>query len=152
VIVTKEGFKAYDDAIAFLSEQKPLAALKWNDALTKAAEFHNTDTGPKGITGHSSSDGTNCFVRLKRYIGEKTGMAENISYGSKNGKLYVLGLVIDDGVLNRGHRTNIYNASLTDVGIALGPHAEYDQMLTMDFCITNPTKNTICSVIQISVA
>jgi len=63
-------------------------------------------------------------------------MGENISFGSyasNAGKRHVLGLVIDDGVPNRGHRTAIYSASYTDVGIALGPHAEYGQMLTMDF-------------------
>ena len=59
-----EGNQAYDDAIAFLAKQKPLAALKWNDALTKAAEFHNADIGPKGLTQHESSDGNSFYTRV----------------------------------------------------------------------------------------
>ena len=59
-----EGNQAYDDAIAFLAKQKPLTALKWNDALTKAAVFHNADIGPKGLTQHESSDGTSFAARL----------------------------------------------------------------------------------------
>lgn len=36
-MTTKEGAKAYQDAIAFLRKQKPMAPLKWNDDLSMAA-------------------------------------------------------------------------------------------------------------------
>ncbi len=118
-----------------MAKQKPLAALKWNDALTKAAEFHNADTGPKGLKQHSSSDGTSFYARVERLSGFFI-TAENldwVEFTKDKGKRHLLRFVIDDGVPSRGHRTNIYNPMFTDVGIALGPHAVTGQMLTMDF-------------------
>jgi len=55
--------------------------------------FHNNDIGALGLTGHDSSDGTDCFDRLKRYIPNAMGMAENISFGDSKtdkGKRVVL--------------------------------------------------------------
>jgi uncharacterized protein YkwD len=37
-------------------------------------------------------------------------------------------LLIDDGVADRGHRRNIYDASARVVGIACGPHPRYGTM------------------------
>ncbi len=66
----------------------------------------------------------------------------NLSFGqyeSNAGNRYVLGLLIEDFALNRSQIFAIYSACFTDVGIALEPHAEYGQMLTMDFCINQST-------------
>ena len=46
---TQEGVAVYDDAIAAMEKQMPVSALKWNDALAKAAAFHNADIGPLGL-------------------------------------------------------------------------------------------------------
>jgi len=45
---TVEGVKAYDEAIAFMQNMKPIKPLTWNANLASAAEFHTKDTGPKG--------------------------------------------------------------------------------------------------------
>ena len=74
---------------------------------------------------------------MKRYIGNK-GWGENLSFGNYKtnpGKRHVLSLLIDDGVLDRNHRRNIYDTRFTDVGIAHGLHTVYGEMLTMDFGI-----------------
>jgi uncharacterized protein YkwD len=69
------------ETINFLKEANPVCAISWNDALMEAAKFHCNDTGPKGLTGHNSSDGTSMGGRLQKF-GQFTGHSgENISYG-----------------------------------------------------------------------
>jgi len=63
-IRTKEGAAAVHETIKFLKEVEPVCAITWSDALMEPAKFHCNDTGPKGLTGHNSSDGTNMGDRL----------------------------------------------------------------------------------------
>ena len=63
--------------------------------------------GPKGIVGHTGSDGSDPFTRMKRVGAFNMGGGENCSYGMQTGKDVVLQLLIDDGVESRGHRKNI---------------------------------------------
>jgi hypothetical protein len=44
------------------------------------------------------------------------------------GRDVVESLLVDDGVPDRGHRRNIYQASARLVGIACGPHPRYEAM------------------------
>jgi uncharacterized protein YkwD len=43
--------------------------MTWSDEMTKAAKDHAKDIGPKGITGHTGSDGSSMNSRLERYGG-----------------------------------------------------------------------------------
>jgi len=52
----------------------------------------------------------------------------------------VLQLLIDDGVPSRGHRTNIFDASFIETGIASGPHKVYEMMSTLNYA-SNFTPN-----------
>lgn len=59
------------------------------------------------MTGHAGTDGSKSSERVSRY-GEWNGSCgENISYGCKTGESIVMQLFVDDGVANRGHRTNL---------------------------------------------
>lgn len=44
------------------------------------------------------------------------------------GRDVIESLLVDDGVPGRGHRHNIYQASAKLVGIACGPHPQYEAM------------------------
>jgi uncharacterized protein YkwD len=68
--VTFEGLVPVKEAILLMKklEQAPLAPLSWNDQLNAAAQFHTLDTGPTGLFGHDSSDGTSFTIRLKRFL------------------------------------------------------------------------------------
>ncbi len=57
-------------------------------------------------------------------------------YGSTTGDDVIMALVIDDGVLSRGHRTNIFNADFGTCGIATGPHTKYDPMSVIGYAGT----------------
>jgi len=44
-------------------------------------------------------------------------------------------LIVDHGVSNRGHRTNIYNPDWNELGVACGCHSDSDTSIicAMDF-------------------
>lgn len=100
--------------------------------LTKAARYHAKDMGKKGKTGHRSSDGTETFVRIKKYA-QGGYMAENIQYGYQSALDIVLDLLIDDGISSLGHRKNILNSNFSYVGVAIEPHKRYRINCVQDF-------------------
>lgn len=61
--------------------------------------------GPCGVTGHQGADTTWPWDRAKRYISYYS-MGENLAfapYADTDGMNVMKGLVVDDGVANRGH-------------------------------------------------
>ena len=83
--------------------------------------------------GHTGTDGSQPWDRISRY-GDWTGSsAENIAYGPSSGREVVLQLIVDDGVSNRGHRTNIFNPDFKAVGVGCGPHREFAVMCVITY-------------------
>ena len=133
-IMTQEGRSAVQEAIDALKSQKPLPMLLPNQDLSLAAADHCADQGPKGLTGHDSSDGSSVADRVRRrnsglsYI----GIGENISYGENKGFDIIRQLIVDDGVPSRGHRENIFR-DYKYVGVSFGTHKKYRYMCVLDF-------------------
>jgi uncharacterized protein YkwD len=127
-IATKEGKKAVEECIAALSRARPAAALLPERGLARAAKDHAADQGPKGATGHGGSDRSSPAARISRYGKMGNTMGENISYGDNSGREIVCSLLIDDGVPNRGHRTNIMNKTFSQCGTGFGRHKAYRSM------------------------
>lgn len=46
---TKEGESAVKEAIEYLKKQSPVPPLKWSEDVSKAANDHTKDIGPKGL-------------------------------------------------------------------------------------------------------
>lgn len=130
---TREGVAAVDEAIAALSKQPPLAALRFSAGLALAALDHVQDTGPKGLVSHEGSDGTNSAARIRRYGEVRNFSGECISYGLYEARQIVIQLIIDDGTADRGHRRSIYNARFQLAGIACGQHQAFKNMCVIDF-------------------
>ena len=131
-IRTEEGVVAVDEAIAFLERQPPLPALAPNAILRLAAADHVEDQGPFGAVGHTGSDGSAFTDRIMRHGGPAAG-GENISYGGETGEAVVIQLIVDDGVPDRGHRTNIFRPGYVSAGAACGRHRAYRYMCVIDF-------------------
>lgn len=133
-IATVEGVSALDDAIAAL-ERAPrrLPRLAHSRALAAAARIHANDLAASGALGHAGSDGSAPDQRISR-VGVWDGMvAENIAFGPIDAEEIVIGLLIDDGVPDRGHRDVLLTRELFFGGVACGPHPVYKVTCVMDY-------------------
>jgi uncharacterized protein YkwD len=118
-IVTFEGIAAVDEAISFLRTAKPLSAMEVNRGMCLAAKDHANDLAFKGVTGHKGSDGSSPNARLERYGSWEGVVGENIVYEVSSAREIVIGLIIDDGTANRGHRRNIFDPDHRVAGVSI---------------------------------
>ncbi|MCE5326736.1 MAG: CAP domain-containing protein [Planctomycetaceae bacterium] len=132
-IRTKEGVAVLDETIAYLEKVTKAPPLAPSQALALAATEHAKDTGPKGMTGHTGTDGSSAKQRISRHGKPQHCSGENISYGPTTAREIVLQLIIDDGVPSRGHRLNIYEKGFKLAGVAIAPHSHYGTMCVIDY-------------------
>ncbi len=132
-IQTNEGVTGLNNAIQFLKSVSPRAALQISSGLMKAARDHVQDTGPKGITGHTGSDGSSLDIRISRYGKWNIKCGENIAYAPKTARDAVIQLIIDDGNTSRGHRENIFEEKFKFIGTTSGVHKTYKTMVIQVF-------------------
>ncbi|KJR98991.1 MAG: serine protease [Desulfobulbaceae bacterium BRH_c16a] len=131
---TQEGVAALDEAIKFLAHQKPLTPLDWSAGLAAAAAELAREQGKTSSTGHIGAQSGGMQARLERHGTVLQGrIGENIAYGPEDPRRMVMQLIIDDGVPDRGHRKNLYNAHFDSAGIACGPHPDFGNMCVIDF-------------------
>jgi uncharacterized protein YkwD len=132
-VITQEGVRAVDEAIEFLKNTMPLPALIAAEGMARAASDHVDDQGPSGATGHDGSDGSKPWDRVGRYGSWDVVVGENLSYGPDKAARVVMGLIIDDGVPDRGHRDNIFSDEYKFIGVACGPHKTFRTMCAVDY-------------------
>lgn len=130
-VVTQEGVRAVDEAIAFLERQTPLPSVGRSPALDRAAAAHAADQGRNGRDGHAGGDGSDPFDRMRRQ-GRWAAMGEAIAYGPHRPEDMVMQLIIDDGVPDRGHRRTLFNPAYTVAGVACGPHPRWRTVCVFD--------------------
>lgn len=139
LVLTNEGVAAVDEAIAFLSRQRPVPALSWSPGLARAAGELVREQAASGTTGHDGKSG-DLKRRIERFGTWQGSIAENIGYGPDTARRMVMELIIDDGVSDRGHRKNIFEDSFGTAGAACGPHPLYRNMCVMDFAVGYKSK------------
>ncbi len=132
-VQTSEGVKAVDEAITFLSRQKPLPPLTWSNGLAAAADELAEEQSHSGEIGHESRQGKSMRERIERRGKWESYLAENIGYGPDDPRNMVMQLIISDGVPNRGHRKNTFSMAFNAAGVSCGPHPDFDSMCVIDF-------------------
>ena len=130
---TSEGVDAVDEAIRFLSRQKPLPPLAWSAGLAAAAAELTREQGESGATGHGGFWGSGMRKRIERHGRWQGRIAENIDYSPADPRNVVIQLLIDDGVSGRGHRKNQFSPAFGSAGVACGPHPRFGGMCVIDF-------------------
>ena len=132
-MLTTEGPKAVDEAVRFMSRQKPLRPLAWSDGLAAAAAELAEEQGSSGGTGHTGRQSHGMQERIERHGRWERSIAENIGYGPRDARNMVMQLIIDDGVPDRGHRKNTFGPAFDTAGVACGPHPRFGSMCVIDF-------------------
>lgn len=132
-LMTVEGPAALEGAVRALRAARPAPPFIASRGMSRAARAHANDIGPRGVTSHLGSNGSDPFQRLQ-CCGRWQGSAgENIQYGGRDAREVVAQLLIDDGVPGRGHRKNILNPRFRVVGIGCGRHARFRSVCVIDF-------------------
>jgi uncharacterized protein YkwD len=105
-------------------------ALRPNAVLAKVARTHSQDMAENGYFAHNSQDGASPFVRMTR-AGYRYGTAaENIAGGQQTPAA-----VMADWMASAGHRQNILDCRLTELGVGLyrSASSQYRVYWTQDF-------------------
>ncbi len=132
-IQTSEGIAAVDEAIEVLKTSHSLPAFQVDENLSKAAKLQVDDIGVKGLASHEGSNGSTVSDRIEQFCEWEGLCAENLDFGNRSGLNSLLSLIIDDGIINRGHRNNLLNENLLKIGVAAGPHKDYDTCFAITF-------------------
>jgi uncharacterized protein YkwD len=135
VLQTSEGAAAVQEAIEALRQSPQMEGLEWSEGMAAGAADHVRDQGPKGGLDHDGTDGSSPAQRVNRYGQWHQGIAENMAFGENPAREVVLQLLIDDDVLDRGHRQTMLDPRYGVAGAACGPHARYRQMCVIDFAV-----------------
>lgn len=133
-IRTAEGRRAVKEAIAWLESAQPAEPLDVAPALTRAARVH-ADSQRDGAVGHVGADGSQPHERVSRFGRWHVLTGENIFYGGMSATDVVAGLIVDDGVADRGHRAALFTDRFTVTGVACGPHERYETVCVIEYAV-----------------
>ena len=89
-----------------------LSALSWADDIAAVARAHSSDMINRGFFSHTNPDGESPFDRLKNNGISYRTAAENIAYGQKTPAD-----VMNAWMNSSGHRANILNKNVTELGV-----------------------------------
>ena len=132
-LVTKEGAPAVKEAIKYLTKVKPIEErMKISKALCKAAQDHAEDSGASGLVGHIGTDRSTMDDRINRYVMQCNWKGESINYRNyETAEDVIIDLLIDDGVKDRGHRKNLFNANFNCLGVGVADHKVYEKCVVI---------------------
>ena len=123
ILMTREGVAPARELYRELKASPSLPLFYPSEGMSRAAASHAREQSRTGQIGHAGQGGMRARIeREGRWLGL---IAENIAYNSPSAHEAVLGLMIDDGVPDRGHRVNMLNEDLRMVGVAWATHPRF---------------------------
>ena len=120
-----EGEKVFNDAIKYLKKLPSLPPLEWDDVLSKSAQEHVNDIGPKGLLTYQSSDGKDLEERITKYGKYLENLGENIDFGPNDEIDIIVSMTLDDGEIERPHRNNLSYTPLKSLHHNPSPHPNF---------------------------
>lgn len=126
-VLTREGAAAARELYEELVRTDPVGTVRAAEGLSAAAVDHVRDQGPEGSVGHIGRDGSTPAERVS-LNGRSRLTGESIAYGPLYGRVFLLQLLVDDGVEDRGHRRALLDPRFRMVGVATGPHSVFQRM------------------------
>ena len=127
-IETQEGAFAYQEAINFLKSQKPIEPLIYDEEVSRASQELSDLMGKTGNT-----EDNNIEERISKYVDWDVAISENIDFGGFTGEDVIINLLVDDGVEDRSHRSNLFNTKIKYFGVGTSFHKEYDICTVIDY-------------------
>lgn len=103
-------------------------ALAWNTKLASAASKHSTDMAQNDYFSHDGLDGRDPFERIKDEGYSFSSAAENIAAGQPTPEA-----VVEGWMSSSGHRANILNCGLKELGVGVAHGGSYGVYWTQDF-------------------
>ena len=82
---------------------------------------------------HKGRDRSSTGDRISRYGTWSGAWGENLSCGRRGARETVIALIVDDGLRSRKHRHNIFNPGFNSAGAAVGSHAQYRTICSIEF-------------------
>lgn len=104
-----------------------LAPVAVNDMLTRAAEAHSTEQATRSTMTHTGANGSSPGDRIAAQGYSASAWAENVAAGQPD-----CGSVMGAWMNSAGHRTNILNPGLQEIGVAVVAKADGTRYWTMD--------------------
>ena len=131
-----------DPAATGWSDFAAVPPLLWHDSLAQSGRAHSQDMRDTPCFQHNSCDGTDPFVRIKKYwTGAFSTMGENIAAGVSDGQTAVYNWINEIGAPpgTTGHRENTFNGAFHYVGFGYAPGGkQFQGYWTQDFAGTQP--------------
>jgi uncharacterized protein YkwD len=122
----------YERQVITLTNQERAAhgcgALTGNGALTRAARGHSGDMAASNNMSHYGTNGSDAADRMKQAGYAPKKWAENVAYGQKTPKE-----VVDGWMNSSGHRANILDCRLTEIGVGHVVNRQGVPYWTQDF-------------------
>jgi hypothetical protein len=119
-------------AMRALRATSPMGPLAESAPLDRAADDLVKDQGPRGGSGHIGADRSQPWTRMQRHATGLSGFGEANAYGPTDARSVVIGLLVDDGSSDRGHRQILLSPVFRYVGVGCGRHATFGQMCVID--------------------
>jgi uncharacterized protein YkwD len=123
---------SYERQVLTLTNQQRTAhgcgALTENAALTRAARGHSSEMAASNTMSHYGANGSNAADRMKQAGYPVRKWAENVAYGQTTPQE-----VVNAWMNSPGHRRNILNCRLAEIGVGHVMNQQGAPYWTQDF-------------------
>jgi hypothetical protein len=130
-IETQEGVAAYNDAINFLSKQKPVEPLQPSKGLARIAKDFVSEIQKINPDEIGNIDLDKIIEKYGKFTGD---LARAMDLGGETPEQVLVNLMASDGDPSREQRDSLLNNNLKKVGIGFGKHEDFKYVTVIVSC------------------